>query len=162
MTTKNCHMLFLTALLLAGLSGPLHAQVFPGGNGLSMAGVERFDIHVQVASWQGIATDPFEFRLQAQTLFESRLAATGVNRQSASRDYLACHIQAAFSQGVVAYTTTLQYWNLRSTGVNTLLWENGTLATTSLADFTAEQVAGECADYFVEEWSKWNPVSVHE
>tara|TARA_R100001039_G_scaffold29928_1_gene21600 strand:- start:1249 stop:1704 length:456 start_codon:yes stop_codon:yes gene_type:complete len=150
----------LTGLILALLTGQSSAQVFPQGNGLSMSGVMQFDLHVQVASWQDMTIDPMEFRLLAQREFESRLKPHGIRRQSASRDYLVCKINALRTDNAtIAYTTTLEFWGLRSTDVHTLLWENGGLGAVAAADFDADGVAGECADTFMQEWSKWNPSS---
>lgn len=150
----------LTAILSSVLLIlPLHlnAQVFPRGNGLSLSGVTQFDFYVQVSNWQGLPADPFEFRLQTQQLFEDKVTAAGVRRRAANRNYLVCNVQAARADGFVAYTATLEYWSLRSTDVHTLLWENGAISTAPVAEFNADLVATECAEYFVEEWSKWNP-----
>ena len=85
------------------------------------------------------------------------MTAAGVRRRAANRNYLVCSVQATLADSFVAYTATLEYWGLRSTDVHTLLWENGAISISPQADFDAELVATECADYFIEEWSKWNP-----
>lgn len=160
MTTKARLQAVMTSLLLLMLSGYSGAQVFPGGNGLSLSGLRQFDLHVQIAGWQDMAVDAADFRLLAQREFESRLKSAGVRRQPASRDYLVCKIRALHTDdSSVAYTATLEYWGLRSTDVHTLLWENGALDTVAAADFDAAVVAGKCADAFVDEWSRWNPAT---
>ncbi len=158
MTIKICCRAVMSSLLLLLLPGLSSAQVFPHGNGLSMSGVKQFDMHIQVASWEDMTVDPMDFRLQAQRKFESVLQSVGVRRQSASRDYLVCKISALRSSDAsIAYTTTLEYWGLRSTNVHTLLWENGALGAVEAADFRAAMLAEKCALTFIDEWSKWNP-----
>lgn len=157
MTIRFSRWGVLSSLVLVLLSSQSGAQVFPRGNGLSLADVTRFDLHIQVASWQDVQADPTDFRLQTQQAFESRLKNAGIRRQPAGRDYLVCQVRAIQQNTAVAYTTTLEYWGLRSTDVHTLLWQNGALATAAAADFNADMVAEVCANTFIHEWSKWNP-----
>lgn len=159
--TRICrHRCILSGLLLALLAAPASAQVFPHGNGLSMSGVMQFDLHVQVAGWQDMTVDPLAFRLQAQREFESRLKSLGIRRQPASRDYLVCKISALHTgDSTIAYTTAVEFWGIRSTNVHTLLWENAALGAAASDDFSAARLAGECADNFSDEWSRWNPAS---
>ncbi|WP_339859422.1 hypothetical protein [Pseudohongiella acticola] len=153
------HLTALISGLTLLLSVPVSSQVFPRGNGLSLSGVNQFDLYVQLSDWQDINADQTEFRRQALEALATRLASIGITRRSASRDYLLCNVRATQSNGLVAYTTTPEYWNLRSTDVHTLLWQNEAIAIVDQAEFSTELVASACADHIMAEWSKWNPAT---
>ena len=132
------------------------AQVFPPGNGISLSGKSRFDQYVEIRDWQDIGTEQGEFRLAAQRAFESALKDVGVRRQPSSIDYLVCSIQAISDDTQVAYAVALEYWEKHSTDVHVLQWKNAGMNLLSKDTFAPETVAEQCADYFSQEWLKWN------
>ena len=145
----------LFCLALGSLS--VQAQVFPRGNGMALAGLDRADLYVEIRSWIGIAEDQTQFRLSTQRLFETGLRSAGVTRRAADKHYLVCSLQAQTAGNLLAYSTRLEYWNIKSTEVHALLWENGGLSTVATNQFNEKLVADECLRLFTEEWSKWNP-----
>jgi hypothetical protein len=146
-------------LFSALMSGHSQAQVFPGGNGISLSGVKRFDVYVDITDWAGLSADRQEFRLNTQRIFEAGLEAVGAPRLVSALDYLICRVQATIAGDLVAYTTTTQYWEINSTDVHTLLWQHGGIAAVEADEFDEELVGSECVTFFAEEWQKWNPQS---
>lgn len=145
----------LLCLLLSSSSA--QAQVFPRGNGIALAGINRFDLYVEIRHWAGMTEDQTGFRLNTQRIFEAGLRSAGISRRAADRHYLVCSLQVTAAGELLAYTTALEYWSIKSTDVHALLWENSTLDTVPKRQFNEELVAAECLQYFTEEWSKWNP-----
>jgi hypothetical protein len=134
-----------------------HAQVFPRGNGLALAGVSQFDIYVEISTWDGLSLEPQEFRLNTQRLFEAGLTQAGASRRVAARDYLICRVFATAAENEIAYTSRIEFWNMASVGVHHLLWEKGSIATINKNDFNEEAVASLCVQYFTAEWNLHNP-----
>lgn len=133
-----------------------YAQVFPPGNGISLSGKSRFDQYVEIRDWQDIGKEQGEFRLAAQRAFESALKNVGVRRQPSSVDYLVCSVQAISDDSQVAYAVALEYWEKHSTDVHVLQWKNAGMSFLSKETFVPETVAEQCANYFSQEWLKWN------
>ncbi len=156
LNARRCAVL-VSLLLSVIVSGYSQAQVYPRGNGLALEGIRQFDVYAEVSDWVGMAGDPKEFRLNIQRAFETGLQAAGASRRVASRDSLICRVQATLAGDLVAYTARVEYWGITPVGVHALLWENGTIATVRQAQFNEELVATQCANYFAEEWTKWNP-----
>jgi len=144
-------------LLCFGLIGQPQAQVFPRGNGISLTGIKNFDAYVDVSHWVEMTQDRTQFRVNAQAVFEGKLAEAGVLLRPAVREYLICKVQATGAGRTVAYTVTLQFWEIDSIDLNRLLWERGGIATIPQDEFNEERVASECAQFFVEEWRTHNP-----
>lgn len=158
MPARTRHPAVLVFLLLTlMIPGHSRAQVFPRGNSISLADVTDFDLYVRIGNWAGMPGDPSEFRFNTQQLFEKKLVSAGISRKAANRNHLVCEVQATMTDDRVSYTTTLEYWLRNSTGVHTLLWKNGSIATTTRDQFNTEFLATECANHFVDEWSRWNP-----
>ncbi len=133
------------------------AQIFPRGNGISLAGIDRFDAYVEIGDWTGLAQDRQEFRLNTQRLFEAGLEAAGAPRRVASKDYLICRVQATMAGALVAYTAKIEYWLMNSVGAHYLLWESGDISAAEPAQFNEQLVATQCVKSFADEWLKWNP-----
>ena len=144
----------LAALLILG--SPLQAQVFPRGNGIALTDKNQFDLYVQMNDWRDMAQDVDSFRLATLRQFEERLQAEGIRRRPAHRNFLVCAVQATTSGNQVAYSTTVEYWELESTKVNSLQWQQSGINTVAASRFNEELVAGECATRFLAEWSRWN------
>lgn len=144
----------LAALLI--LASPLQAQVFPRGNGIALTDKNQFDLYVQMNDWRDMAQDVDSFRLATLRQFEERLQAEGIRRRPAHRNFLVCAVQATTSGNQVAYSTTVEYWELESTKVNSLQWQQSGINTVAASRFNEELVAGECATRFLAEWSRWN------
>ena len=140
----------LTALQTAS------AQLFPRGNGLALVDVDRFDMYVQILDWVDIEQDETTFRLSTLKEFEEQLAEVGIRRQAASRDYLVCALQARQQDNEVTYSTSLEYWQLESTGPHRLIWQQSRLAGSPARRFDAERVAADCAGVLIAEWQRWN------
>ena len=156
-STLSTRMVFSFLVLGLLVTGHSQAQVFPRGTGLALEGIRQFDVYAEVSDWIGMAGDPKEFRLNVQRGFEAGLESAGVSRRVAARDYLICRVQATVAGELVAYTSRVEYWGNTPVGVHALLWENGSIATVPQAQFNEELVATQCANYFAEEWRKWNP-----
>lgn len=144
----------LATLLI--LASPLQAQVFPRGNGIALTDKTQFDLYVQVNDWRDMPQDVDSFRLATLRQFEQSLLEEGIRRRPANRNYLVCAVHATRSGDEVAYSTTVEYWELESTKVNSLLWQHGGINTVAANGFNEQLVAGECASRFLEEWSRWN------
>ncbi|MDP3517603.1 MAG: hypothetical protein Q8S94_10600 [Pseudohongiella sp.] len=147
----------LAALML--LAAPLHAQVFPRGNGIAFTGKTQFDLYVQVGDWKDMPQVFDSFRLATLQHFEQMLLNEGIRRRPANRNYLVCAVQATRAGNEIAYTTSVEYWELENTKVNSLLWQHSSINTIASTRFDEQLVAGECATRFLAEWSRWNPIS---
>ncbi|WP_068813092.1 hypothetical protein [Pseudohongiella nitratireducens] len=147
-------MLFALATFM--ITSPVHAQVFPPGNGISLSGKSRFDQYVEIRDWQDMEVAQGDFRLNAQRAFESALETIGVRRQPSSVDYLVCSIQAISDDNQVAYALALEYWEKHSTDVHVLQWKSDGMNFLAKPAFQPATVAEQCADYFSQEWLKWN------
>jgi len=152
---KKLPLVGLTTLLLLA-TGAAYGQVFPRGNGISLAGLDRVDIFVRVANWDGLDEDPQEFRLDAQRRLVRALDRLGVTNRPSRTDQLICNVHAQQEGNQVVYATRLEYWALNSTDVHVLQWEQESIASARSNRFNARQVASTCADFFSEEWRKWN------
>lgn len=150
------HRFAPACLLCLLLSWTAHAQVFPSGNGVSLTGLYQTDLYVNVSDWVDMPEDATAFRLNTQRALERELASVGIARRSSGRHRLVCNVQAMTSGTHVTYTATAELWNLRSTGVHTLLWKEGALSRVEQEHFHADAVAGDCARSFLTEWSRWN------
>ncbi len=131
------------------------AQVFPRGNGISLSEGEPFDIYVEIPDWNGMPEDRQEFRLKLQKLFVAGVEAAGAPRRVATRNSLICRVQASLSDDLVAYTSSVEYWDITPVGVHTMLWENGGIGITAKKQFDEEMLANQCLKYFTDEWVKW-------
>ena len=138
------------------LAAPLQAQVFPRGNGIALTGKTQFDLYVQMNDWRDMPQDVDSFRLATLRQFEQSLLEEGIRRRPANRNYLVCAVHATRSGDEVAYSTTVEYWELESTKVNSLQWLHGGINTVAANGFNEQLVAWECASRFLEEWSRWN------
>lgn len=148
---------FIVIALMAWLvASPLQAQVFPGGNGIALSDKQQFDLYIQVNDWHDMTLDIDEFRLATLREFEQLLQDKGIRRRPANRNYLVCAVQATRAGNQVAYATSVEYWELESTKVNSLQWQQGSIGTIAARRFDASAVASECAGRFLDEWSKWN------
>lgn len=157
---KTWSRVFAPALaVLLMLSFPLQAQVFPRGNGIALTGKNQFDLYVQVNDWRDMQQDMDSFRLATLRQFEQTLQDEGIRRRPANRNYLVCAVQATRSGNQVAYSTTVEYWELESTKVNSLQWQQGGINTVVTNRFNEELVASECATRFLAEWVRWNPAT---
>lgn len=152
---SSLKLVCVLSFLMASMS--LQAQVFPSGNGISFSGVKRFDAYVEVLDWDGLQQDRLEFRLNAQKIFEQGMADAGAPRRVASSNYLVCRVQATQDKRTVAYTATIQYWNMTPVGVHGLMWESASIGIASSREFDEELVASKCSEMFTAEWQKWNP-----
>ena len=141
---------------MLSLTSPLQAQVFPRGNGISLTDKTQFDLYVQVNDWRDMPQEIDSFRLATLRQFEQTLQDEGIRRRPANRNYLVCAVQATRSGNKVAYSTTVEYWELESTKVNSLQWQHSGINTVAADGFNAQLVAGECATRFLAEWSRWN------
>jgi hypothetical protein len=151
---------YLPALLvLLFMSSSLHAQVFPRGNGIALSGKTQFDLYVQVSDWNDMPQDIDSFRLATLRQFEQTLQNEGIRRRPANRNLLVCAVQAARSANQVAYNVNVEYWELESTKVNSLQWQQSSINTVASNRFNEQLVAGECASRFLAEWSRWNPAN---
>ena len=144
----------LATLLI--LASPLQAQVFPRGNGIALTGKTQFDLYVQMNDWRDMPQDVDSFRLATLRQFEQSLLEEGIRRRPANRNYLVCAVHATLSGDEVAYSTTVEYWELESTKVNSLQWLHGGINTVAANRFNEQLVAGECTTRFLAEWSRWN------
>lgn len=158
MTFEFRRVVLLGALLFSVLV-PLQtqAQVFPRGNGISLSEGEPFDIYVELQDWEGMPEDKQEFRLKLQKLFVAGVEAVGAPRRVATRHSLICRVQATLSDDVVAYTSSVEFWDVTPVGVHTMLWQNGGIGITQKSQFNEQMLATQCLTYFTDEWSKWNP-----
>ncbi len=147
-----------TATLLL-VSTPLHAQVFPRGNGIAFTGKTQFDMYVQIGDWKDMPQDLDSFRLTTLQQFEQTLLNEGIRRRSANRNYLVCAVQATRSGNAIAYTTSVEYWELENTKVNSLLWQHSSINTIASNRFNEQLVVGECSTRILAEWSRWNPTT---
>lgn len=147
----------LATLLL--LSSAAQAQVFPRGNGLALTGKNQFDLYVQVNDWRDIPHETDSFRLATLRQFEQTLQDEGIRRRPANRNYLVCAVQASRSGDQIAYSTSVEYWELESTKVNSLQWQQSGINVVAAARFDEQLVASECATRFLAEWSRWNPTT---
>lgn len=146
-------LICLSSLLLPWT---VQAQVFPRGNGVSLTDLYQTDLYVNVSDWIDMPDEAATFRLDTQRALERELSSAGITRQPSGRHYLVCNVQALTDGTRVTYTAAAELWNLRSTGVHTLLWKDGALASVEQERFNADAVAGDCARYFLAEWSRWN------
>lgn len=101
-------------------------------------------------------TQVFALALATLRQFERSLLEEGIRRRPANRNYLVCAVHATRSGDEVAYSTTVEYWELESTKVNSLLWQHGGINTVAANGFNEQLVAGECVTRFMAEWSRWN------
>lgn len=152
---KHLQFAGLAALLLLTSSTAL-AQVFPRGNGISLTGLDRVDVFVRVAHWEGLSADPQEFRLDTQRRLVDALERIGVSSRPSRTDQLICNIHAQQDGNQVVYATRLEYWMLKSTDVHVLQWEQEAIGSVRARSFDARQMARICADFFSDEWHKWN------
>lgn len=139
------------------LSGQVQAQVFPRGNAMALADISQFDMYVQIQNWENLRSDAGEFRLETLQQLAKELKTAGIVRRPARRDYLVCNLQATRDGNRIAYSASLQYWLMASTGAHKLLWEDSHITIVGDQDFTAERIASECAALIVDEWQRWNP-----
>ncbi|MDO8909757.1 MAG: hypothetical protein Q7W55_14800 [Pseudohongiella sp.] len=144
----------VASLLL--IASPLHAQVFPRGNGIALTGKTQFDLYVQVSDWKDMPHNIDSFRLATLQQFEQTLQSQGIRRRPANRNYLVCALQATHFGDQVAYNVSVEYWELESTKVNTLQWQQSGISTVAGNLFSEQLVADECATRFLGEWSRWN------
>ena len=144
----------LAALML--LATPSHAQVFPRGNGIALTGKTQFDLYVQINDWRNMPTDVDSFRLATLRQLEQNLNDEGIRRRPANRSYLVCSVQATVSGSDIAYSTSMEYWELESTHVNSLQWQQSGINTVAADSFDEQRVADECSARFIAEWSRWN------
>ena len=144
---------------LAFASHNATAQVFPRGNGLSLAGLNQFDMYVQIQQWDAVDSDAGSFRLQTLQKMENEFKAAGIHRRPARRDYLVCNLQASRDGNQIAYNGSLEYWLLASSDVHKLMWQNSQLALISANRFDEDRIASQCAGLFVTEWQQWNPAT---
>lgn len=152
---KALHLIGLTTLL-ALVSSTAYSQVFPRGNGISLTGLDRVDAFVRVAHWDGLQQDSQEFRLDAQRRFVQALEQIGVTSRPSRTDQLICNVHAQRDGNQVVYATRLEYWMLMSTDVHVLQWEQEAVASARVNRFNPRQVASTCAEFFGDEWRKWN------
>lgn len=138
------------------LATPLQAQVFPRGNGIALTDKTQFDLYVQVNDWREIPQEIDSFRLTTLRQFEQTLQDAGIRRRPANRNYLVCAVHATRSGDEIAYSTAVEYWELGSTNVNSLLWQHSGINTVAAGRFNEQLVASECASRFLAEWSRWN------
>lgn len=143
------------------LATPLQAQVFPRGNGIALTDETQFDLYVQVNDWRDMPQDVDSFRLATLRQFEQSLLKEGIRRRPANRNYLVCAVQATLSGDEIAYSTTVEYWELESTKVNSLQWQHSSINTVAVDGFNEQLVADECASRFLAEWSRWNQTTDH-
>lgn len=141
------------------LASDATAQVFPRGNGLSLAGLNQFDMYVQIQQWDGVGSDAGNFRLETLQKMEDEFKAAGIRRRPARRDYLVCNLQASRDGNRIAYNVSLEYWLMASTDVHKLMWQNSQLSLISASRFDESRVALECARLLVNEWQQWNPAT---
>jgi hypothetical protein len=157
MTLKTLTKVFAGAVAtLLIMAAPLQAQVFPRGNGISLADKDQFDMYVQISDWQDMRQDLDSFRLTTLRQFEQNLQEQGVRRRP-GRSYLVCNVQAVLNRNQIAYNTTIEYWELESTKVNWLQWAQSSLNVIAANRFDEELVAEECSSRFMAEWKRWNP-----
>ncbi|ALO46675.1 hypothetical protein [Pseudohongiella spirulinae] len=135
------------------------AQVFPRGNGLSLAGLDQFDMYVQIQQWEAMDGDEGSFRLETLQKLENEFKSAGIRRRSAGRDYLVCNLQASRDGNRIAYNVSVEYWLLASTDVNKLMWQNSRMSLVSANRFDIDSVASECVGLFITEWQQWNPAT---
>lgn len=158
MSNNLRNFLIITSLLSTViLSGQVQAQVFPRGNAMALAGISQFDMYVQIQNWENLSSDAGEFRLETLQQLAKELKTAGIIRRPARRDYLVCSLQATRDGNRTAYSASLQYWLMASTGAHKLMWENSHIAIVADRDFTANRIASECAGLIVDEWQRWNP-----
>jgi hypothetical protein len=141
------------------MTSPLHAQVFPRGNGIALSGKTQFDLYVQVSDWNNMTQDIDGFRLATLRQFEQTLQDEGIRRRPANRNLLVCAVQATRSGNQVAYSVSVEYWELESTKVNSLQWQQSSINTIASNRFNEQLVAGECGSRLLAEWSRWNPAN---
>ena len=141
------------------LTSTAQAQVFPRGNGLALTGKNQFDLYVQVNDWRDITHDIDSFRLATLRQFEQMLVDEGIRRRPAHRNYLVCAVQATRVDDQIAYSTSVEYWELESTKVNSLQWQHSGISSVAASRFNEQLVASECATRFLAEWSRWNPAT---
>jgi hypothetical protein len=153
--------LLLTSVIcgLALASYGAMAQVFPRGNGLSLAGLNQFDMYVQIQQWDGMESDAGSFRLGTLQKLAGEFKAAGIRRRPARRDYLVCNLQASRDGNRIAYNVSLEYWLMASTDVHKLMWQNSQLSLINANRLDEDRVASECARLLVNEWQQWNPAT---
>ena len=115
------------------------------------------DARTPVPNWLNVEDDRDLFQSNAQSAFELGLRRDGVIVDPSAPNYLFCEIKSAQSGEIVVNGFSVQYCTFESSGVHVLTWNAGGLATRGSSHFTAEQVPGDCVDYFANEWLKWNP-----
>lgn len=90
-------------------------------------------------------TQVFAPALATLRQFERSLLEEGIRRRPANRNYLVCAVHATRSGDEVAYSTTVEYWELESTTVNSLLWQHGGINTVAANGFNERLVARDSA-----------------
>lgn len=150
--------LYLIGLIsfLTLVNSTAYGQVFPRGNGISLTGLDRVDVFVRVAHWDGLQQDSQAFRLDAQRRLVQALEKIGVTSRPSRTDQLICNVHAQRDGNQVVYATRLEYWVLKSTDVHVLQWEQEAVASERTSRFNARDVANTCAEFFTVEWRKWN------
>jgi hypothetical protein len=133
------------------------AQVFPNGNGISLAGVTAFDANITVPIWLNVDGDRDRFVSNAQSAWELGLRRDGVEVSSSSPNFLICSLAVAQSGGTVAVQYGVRYFGYKQAGLHPLLWEGGGMLTVGSDNFEADDIAQNCVDTFANEWLKWNP-----
>lgn len=147
----------ITLAALISVTSPAFSQVFPRGNGVSLAGLDRVDVFVRIANWGGLEQDQQEFRLDAQQrLVRAIEDQTGVSARPSRTDQLICNVHAQRDGNQVIYATRLEYWALKSTDVHVLQWEQEAVSSARANRFNAREVASTCAEFFTAEWQRWN------
>ena len=151
-------MIVAASALLVLIPGHSQGQaVFPDANGEALAGVTAVDAYFNTTAWIEVEADEDLFQSNAQSAFELGLRRDGVIVDPSAPNYLFCEIKSAQSGEIVVNGFSVQYCTFESNGVHILAWEGGGVVTLGSSRFTAEQVPGDCVDYFANEWLKWNP-----
>ena len=132
--------------------------VFPMFNGEALEGVQSFNALVSIPTWFNVSEDRERFRTNVQSYFELALRRDGVTVDGAVPNALLCEVWASESDGgLVSYTYIVKYFTLSSFGVHRLEWRQGGVVTVGRRNFSAADVAQDCADTFANEWLKRNP-----
>lgn len=151
---------FLLVLVLP--ANGLSAQTFPSLNGAALKGVASVDAKFWILAPLSIPSDDVErMESNGQEAFELALRRDGLVVEVAAPNYLVCTIMPArmTTQGYV-YSFEVAYYAFDFTEpVHHLLWRAFGLVTGPPSVFTAEELAADCVDPFVNEWLKQNPGS---
>jgi hypothetical protein len=123
-----------------------------------LTGVGTFNAVFEVAVWANVEEDQDEFQRAGQAAFELGLRRDGVGVERSAPNFLICSVGVSEGRdGLMTVHMSVEYFERESDGLQGLLWETGGMATAGERTFNAGRVAETCADYFRNEWLRWNP-----